>query len=431
MGTPRNAICLVVDRLHSGFLGAYGNTWIATPDFDRFAAESVVFDRAYIDTPDLAGLYRSYWRGWHAMRRLETDESTAGELLPRQIAGWGMSFEMVTDDPVVARIGESAVANSVMLLEPTPHERVAASLEETELARFFATAAATLAEMEPPFVLWLHTGSLGRTWDAPLEFREHYADPEDPPLSDSAVVPCLRLPPDADPDELLGYMHSYAGQVSLLDACLGTLVETIAESSFAEKTLLALVSARGFPLGEHGRVGPCDEALYGELTQVPLAFRFPDGHGQSERSQALVQPADLNATLADWLGLPFARRPGVAGGKSLLPIVSGEEGQVRDRAVTSGADGGRSIVTPAWYLRLASPAGDITSEDVYSIGAASQSADLFVKPDDRFEVNDVTDRCPECVEGLKEALAQFEQSCETPDAIDPAPLADDLLWGVD
>jgi arylsulfatase A-like enzyme len=38
-----NAICLVVDRLHTGFLGAYGNTWIETPVFDRLAAESFHF----------------------------------------------------------------------------------------------------------------------------------------------------------------------------------------------------------------------------------------------------------------------------------------------------------------------------------------------------------------------------------------------------
>ena len=65
-----NAICLVIDRLHRGFLGAYGNTWIETPAIDRLAAESFVFDQALVDTPHLAALYRSYWQGWHALRRM-------------------------------------------------------------------------------------------------------------------------------------------------------------------------------------------------------------------------------------------------------------------------------------------------------------------------------------------------------------------------
>src|SRR5262245_51415889 len=45
---------LVVEArgLHIGFLGCYGNEWIATPNFDRLAAEGVVFDRHYHDCPD-------------------------------------------------------------------------------------------------------------------------------------------------------------------------------------------------------------------------------------------------------------------------------------------------------------------------------------------------------------------------------------------
>ena len=48
-----NAICLVFDRLHAGYLGAYGNSWIETPAFDRLASQSFLFDRALIDSPEL------------------------------------------------------------------------------------------------------------------------------------------------------------------------------------------------------------------------------------------------------------------------------------------------------------------------------------------------------------------------------------------
>src|SRR5262245_10609909 len=63
---PRNAICLVIDGLHAGYLGAYGNTWLATPHWDRLACEAVVFDSAFVDTPQVERLYRSYWLGLHA-----------------------------------------------------------------------------------------------------------------------------------------------------------------------------------------------------------------------------------------------------------------------------------------------------------------------------------------------------------------------------
>ena len=46
MAEVRNVICVVIDGLQPAFLGAYGNTWIATPDLDRLAAESFVCDTA-------------------------------------------------------------------------------------------------------------------------------------------------------------------------------------------------------------------------------------------------------------------------------------------------------------------------------------------------------------------------------------------------
>ena len=62
-----NAIVLVIDRLHAGYLGAMGNGWIDTPAIDRLAAGSLVFNQMLLDTPRLDLLYRSYWQGWHAM----------------------------------------------------------------------------------------------------------------------------------------------------------------------------------------------------------------------------------------------------------------------------------------------------------------------------------------------------------------------------
>ena len=62
-----NAICLVFDRLHAGYVGAYGNSWIDTPWLDRLASQSLLLDCALVDSPDLERLYRSYWQGWHAL----------------------------------------------------------------------------------------------------------------------------------------------------------------------------------------------------------------------------------------------------------------------------------------------------------------------------------------------------------------------------
>jgi arylsulfatase A-like enzyme len=416
MPDAKNIVCLVVDRLHSGFVGAYGNTWISTPEVDRLAAESFLFERACIDSPRLDELYRSYWQGWHSVANRLIAGARFERNLPRQLAAAGYTTALVSDEPAVSRLALSEAFATRDELDLAMTEDVAESIGETHLARFFAAAAERLIEMRPPFFLWLHTGSLGQTWDAPLEFRDQYRDADDPPSPESAAVPCRQLRRDFDPDELLGIMHSYAGQVTLLDLCVGSLIEALSEGSFANDTLFVLVSARGFPLGEHGRVGPIDEALYCELTQIPWLLRFPDGLGQSERTHALVQPADLFATLVDWLGLPTESSHHIAAGQSLLPLVSGASAAVRDRATIIAAPDERAIVTPAWYMRQS---------------GVSARCELFVKPDDRFEVNEVASRCPECVEQLQEAFAQFQQSCQSPESTDMPPLPEALTFGIE
>src|SRR6266581_1547354 len=39
--------------LHLGYLGCYGNDWVATPNLDRVAAEGIVFDWHLADQPEL------------------------------------------------------------------------------------------------------------------------------------------------------------------------------------------------------------------------------------------------------------------------------------------------------------------------------------------------------------------------------------------
>ena len=54
-------VVLEASALHLGFLGCYGNDWVATPNLDRLAAEGVVFDRHYADW--IGAGARSAWTG--------------------------------------------------------------------------------------------------------------------------------------------------------------------------------------------------------------------------------------------------------------------------------------------------------------------------------------------------------------------------------
>ena len=58
-----NVIVVVCNSLHLGFLGAYGNAWIETPNLDRLAAEGIVFDHHFPENLTTLPTRRSWWTG--------------------------------------------------------------------------------------------------------------------------------------------------------------------------------------------------------------------------------------------------------------------------------------------------------------------------------------------------------------------------------
>lgn len=408
-----NVIIVAIDRLHAGYLSCYGNTWVSTPEFNRLATESFVFDQSLIDSPRLADLYDSYWLGSHPCER---KKGVTGVPLARCFEEAGVATTLLSDDAEISGHPLASAFGDVIRYEASADsdsEGAARDPTETHLASYFAVACDWLAAAREPFCLWLHTRGPGAIWDAPLEFRRQYADEDGPSPPDFVEVPCRMLGEDYDPDELLGVCQAYAGQVSLLDLALGGLVELLRSRPLGSNTLLAVVSARGFPLGEHRRIGAVDDALYGELVQAPWLLRMPDGLGAMDRSQALVQPADLFATLLDWRHIA---RPQSGNGRSVLPLVRGEQERLRDHVCIVGSHGERALRTPAWHLLLppAAEAGEPARPELYA------------KPDDRWEVNDVADRCTAETEALAQALSVFEAAAEA-GALDQLPPLEESL----
>jgi hypothetical protein len=381
--------------LQAGFLGAYGNTWVGTPAFDALAAEGFAFDWALADSPSLERFFRAAWTGLPA---IAADPSEPPASLPALYRRAGGRALLVCDDPAVARLPWVEDFDECEVLSASQVRRPAGSVEETHLAQFFARAAQRVESAEPGTLVWLHSQGLAGTWDAPLELRNRYAE-EDDPLPPAGVDPPSRLLPErVDPDELLGFGFAYAGQVAALDECLGLLLAAIDESRLGRDALVIVTAPRGFPLGEHGRLGPCDEPLYEENVHVPLLLRFPDRAGALGRGQALVEPADLFGTLVEWCeGGPGQSEQQTTGRNEfrptgLLPLVRGEVGKLRDRVLLV-SEHDRAIRTPAWYLRVSQQDGE-------------ERLELFAKPSDRTEVNEVADRCGEIAVDLAAVLAE-------------------------
>ncbi len=403
-----NSLCLVVDRLHWGYLGPYGNTWLPTPAFDRLAAQGFVWDGAFIESPHVHDFCTACWTGRHAMRPqapIEGQPSLISRIVER-----GAHSVLLTDDREVAQHPLAAAFSEVVNLRLPLPTRPADSLEQTLLGRYFSQAMELLDSVPEPFLLWCHVGSLGRAWDAPRDFRQAVWDEGDPEPSERVVPPETMLPRDYDPDVVLEFTQVYAAQVAVLDACLDVMLDWLAESEKGGRTLFIVTSARGFPLGEHLRVGPCDHALYSELARVPLIHRSPSQKDAMDRSDALVQPSDLAATLGHWHGVP----PDLSFGLTDLLRLAEEDSESGRQCVGIRSENQeRAMVTPAWYFRQGS------------------RLELFLRPDDCWCANDVADRCPEIVEAMSAALSAYDQAMKSDGSEALAALDPRLLVGVE
>lgn len=399
-----NAIVLVTDRLGSGYLGPYGNTWIETPAWNRLAAESALFETALVDSPSLTRIYDSYWHGSHALSTADPHPTPpVAELLSeKSIQSW-----LVTDERLVAEHPGAAAFDERVVLPPG-ESRSAGTLEGTQLARLFATALDVVQQhASSPFLIWVHAQAMQAPWDAPYYSRSQFAEPGDPSPPDFTQPPELHLEEDCDPDLVLGIQQAYGGQVALLDSCLNILLDALESSTLVDSTALWATASRSFPVGEHRYIGRDELALYGELLQVPWMLCWPGRTGAAWRIQQMVQPPDLYSTLLNWFEVSS---PTDAWGRSLLPENITLSPSPDQLVACSRYNQQLALRVPGWFMRRMN----------------EQAVELFVKPDDRWECNEISNRCPEIVDLLNQTITQFQTAVQTNDR-SHIPSPDDRL----
>ncbi len=412
-----NAVCLIIDGLSTSFLGPYGNSWVPTVEFNRLAANGCLFDQAFIDSPRLESLYRSFWTGLHA--QVKPSRANASALAAR-LSGHGVHSLLVSDDSLIVEHPLAQEFRSKMWIRSTRDATAprASEIGATELAHFFAEVIEQLqGRLDEPFLLWAHTSSLARCWDAPWELCQQLLTEEGDDIeSIESRLSAIQEPPHAllgraDPDDLLAYRVAYAAQVRVLDTCLAALDQAFVESGLESSTLRVVLGARGFPLGQHMHLGFERPQLNEELIHIPWLIRAPDQQDDNTRLDALVQPGDLNATLIDWFKIPDELSPEIGRGRSLLPLMNLSAPQLRDRILITDEATTTAIRTAGWYLLKENNLDAVASaNDGTDSTSLDEHLQLFIKPDDRWEINEVAARCPRIVESLAAALTELEHA---------------------
>ncbi|MGL6076609.1 MAG: sulfatase family protein [Fimbriiglobus sp.] len=356
-------LIVVARQCPIGAIGAYGNDWIATPTLDRLAAEGITWDQHLSDHPQPAAANRAWRTGLHqtpgipreahqaedlleALNRAGTKtiliEQSGVESLPEFYAGWQERFDA----------------------RPSPADGTPIDLLLTVLPE----VASHLGES---WLLWLDWNAFGRPWYIPAEVFGAYIDEEE---TAEEPVPAWADPPtgwfDRDDLESWEYLHrSFAAAMTTFDVQLGQVLAKLEELGLLKETRILFTTDHGTPLGEHGQIGIHTPQMHEELVHLPLIVKEPGGLG-GKRITRVTQPADLMPTILRWHGISV---PDGLDGEDLQTSQSHRE------AIGGLVQGDLG----EWYLRTAD------RHLILPMGDDERGVQMYQKPEDRWEVNNL------------------------------------------
>jgi len=371
-----NLIVVCIDSLRRDHVGCYGNPWIRTPNFDRFAKESIVFDgfnlNAIPTVPFRRALMlgRRIWPfkdavkpekdaisilGWQPMGN---EEKTLQDAL--QQAGYvtgmisdvennfrpGCNFHKGFHSWQFLRGQEGDHAGTGTCntpVDPFMHP----ALEDTRAKEFleqylrnidgrrteeeyfaprvFRSAQSWLeknARHYENFYLYIDSFDPHEPWDPPKEYVDWY----DPGYKGKEIIfPQAGPIEDITPEELKHIQALYAGEVSMVDRWFGHFMDKFYNMGLDKDTIVLLVSDHGHPLGEHGVIRKLEHLLYPELLDAVLMMRVPDQAHHGKRIKEFVHEYDIAPTLLNMLGV---EKPEAMDGSDFWPLITGEKNEI-------------------------------------------------------------------------------------------------------
>lgn len=263
-----NIVLIVSDTFRRDHIGCYGNKKIKTPNLDRLARKSVIFDNAYSGSfptmparvDILTGKWSFTFMGWSPLPRKEI-------VLPNLLKNAGYLTKSVVDTPFYLRNGygyDRGFIDFEWIRGQLEYNKLGERKEIGSLFRFeedyFAPATMLASERwlqnhyKDKFFLYIDTWDPHEPWDPPKYYTEHYLSNYDGTL---CKFPCYgKWQEMGFTKQDLEKTHAcYCGEITMVDRWIGHLLNGIEKTGLTEETIIVFTTDHGFYFGEHEQIG--------------------------------------------------------------------------------------------------------------------------------------------------------------------------------
>ena len=319
---PPNVVLISLDTLRADLVGVYGSRFPTTPNLDRFAEESVLFENVTAPYPSTTASHMSMltgvYPGVHGVlapgtTQLSQQLATLAEIFTAN----GYQTVGITEDAMIA--AKSGFTRGFGYY--TEYKGFDPLANDGYVREGVDTALSWLdSHRGERFFLFLHTYQVHDPFTPPKEF-DLFSDPS--------------LTEEKDLNER--NLRAYAGEVLYTDSQIGRLLDGLAARGLERETVIVITADHGEAFGEHGAQGHTWTMIQ-QVLHIPLLLRAPGQLPEDVRIAAPVSLVDVTPTL---LALTGIAPPKGLQGVSLLPIIADADA-FRDRVVYSehgrGAD---------------------------------------------------------------------------------------------
>lgn len=371
-----NVLFIAVDDLRTS-LGCYGAPLVKSPNIDRLARSSRLFNRAYTHqavcgparTAMLTGRLPDNTRVWHN-RHLFRDTLPNAVTLPQlfknngyhaQSLGKVLSGDEREEDPqswsVPAVLRGEGWKN---YLRPenqgggkqAPFEKADVpddGYPDGKLANLAVETLPKLKQQSQPFFLAVGFFKPHLPFNAPKQYWDLYdpavlglvgagarvkGAPELAYHSHRELGGYAGVPEDerVSAEQARELRHGYYACVSYTDAQIGKVLDALEHLGLDQNTIVVLWGDHGYALGEEDRW--CKGTNFDLDTRVPLMIRVPGMTAPGVATEAMVEYVDIYPTLVRLAGLT---PPGDLDGRSLVPILNDPRARGRDLVLSQFA----------------------------------------------------------------------------------------------